>query len=268
MRNQPGHAVDAFAALTMTRAVGDLRAFTCSFGANSVLPTHAHESATLFIVIDGNLTERVGRRSHSCEPGSVLLKAPSYEHSDVIGTRGLHVVGIEFCSAEPYRRGGAFPADVLWHARSSAILALGHRIRDELAVGDAASDLSLEAATLDVLALRMRVTQRRERREPRWLRELVARLHDSPANTLPSLSDVARETGLHAVYIARAFRAHMGCSLGTYVRRIRLDVAATCLRRSNDSIAAVAHAAGFADQSHFARAFRERFDCRPSEYRE
>ena len=114
--------------------------------------------------------------------------------------------------------------------------------------------------------MRLRALRPSRRTEPRWLRQLVARLHDTPIDQLPSLSTVARETGLHAVYIARAFRSHMGCSLGTYVRRLRLDLAAARLKQGGHSIANVAHTAGFADQSHFARAFRARYGCTPSDY--
>jgi AraC family transcriptional regulator len=267
MQNDAGHSVDAFAAATMARSAGAFRAFACSFGANAVLPRHAHDSPTLFIVIAGSLTERVGNRTHACDPGSVLLKGSSYEHSDRIGDRGLKVVGLEFCAPAGFRDGSVFPNDVLWHAQSSAILTLGHRIREELTAGDDAADLALESVALDLFSMRLRASRHHPRNEPPWLRQLVTRLHDSPIDQLPSLSTVARETGLHAVYIARAFRSHMGCSLGTYVRRIRLDGAAVHLKHRGASIAEVAHAAGFADQSHFARAFRRRYGVSPSSYR-
>ena len=55
--------------------------------------------------------------------------------------------------------------------------------------------------------------------------------------------------------------------MGTYVRRLRLNWAAAELARSDASLAQTALAAGFADQSHFTRAFRRYTGFTPSAYR-
>ena len=56
-------------------------------------------------------------------------------------------------------------------------------------------------------------------------------------------------------------------TVGTYVRRLRLDWAARELARSDTALARVALVAGFADQSHFTRAFRGYTGLTPSVYR-
>jgi AraC family transcriptional regulator len=56
-------------------------------------------------------------------------------------------------------------------------------------------------------------------------------------------------------------------SLGSYVRRLRLDWAAVQLARSEIGLAAVALGAGFADQSHFTRAFKCYTGLTPNGYR-
>ena len=70
------------------------------------------------------------------------------------------------------------------------------------------------------------------------------------------LADLARELAVHPAHLARAFRGQFGTSVGGYVRRLRLDWAAAELERSDTALAAIALAAGFADQSHFTRIFR------------
>ncbi|WP_323183165.1 helix-turn-helix domain-containing protein [Paraburkholderia sp. CNPSo 3076] len=51
------------------------------------------------------------------------------------------------------------------------------------------------------------------------------------------------------------------------MRQLRLDFACTELTRGRLSLAAIAEAAGFADQSHFTRVFRRRMGLTPGAYR-
>jgi AraC-like DNA-binding protein len=55
--------------------------------------------------------------------------------------------------------------------------------------------------------------------------------------------------------------------LGSYVRRLRLEWVAAELLGSEDSLASLALAAGFADQSHLTRAFKRHTGLTPLAYR-
>ena len=67
--------------------------------------------------------------------------------------------------------------------------------------------------------------------------------------------------------LARSFRARFGQSIGSYTRNVRLDWAARAVAHSDAPLARVACEAGFADQSHFTRAFTRRFGVAPGRYR-
>ena len=71
---------------------------------------------------------------------------------------------------------------------------------------------------------------------------------------------------MHPAHLARRFRARFGESVGSYARNARLDWAAARLR-SDAPLARIACEAGFADQSHFTRAFGRRFGVAPGRYR-
>jgi AraC family transcriptional regulator len=73
---------------------------------------------------------------------------------------------------------------------------------------------------------------------------------------------------VHPAHLARAFRQHFRVPLGSYVRRLRLDWAASRLADSAESLANVAVAAGFADQSHLTRAFKRHTGHTPGAYRQ
>jgi AraC family transcriptional regulator len=76
------------------------------------------------------------------------------------------------------------------------------------------------------------------------------------------LRHVAREAGVHPVYLARVFRRRHGCSVGEYLRVLRL-VEAGRLVLEGAALAQAAHEAGFADQAHFSRCFSGAFGFTP-----
>ena len=145
---------------------------------------------------------------------------------------------------------------------------LAWRLAGELHASDTAAPLAAEGLALELLAATSRETrtERRRRRPPAWLEaaeELVrCRLFDAVA-----LSEVAQAVGVHPTHLARVFRAHHGVSVGEYGRRLRLAWAASEISRSDTPLGVIATQAGFADQSHFTRAFKRYVGTTPARYR-
>jgi len=85
--------------------------------------------------------------------------------------------------------------------------------------------------------------------------------------TRRTLGELAAAVGVHPVTLARAFRRSFGCSVGEYLRRLRIERAAAQLGGSETPLATIALTAGFADQSHFSNLFRRETGMSPSAYR-
>jgi AraC family transcriptional regulator len=81
------------------------------------------------------------------------------------------------------------------------------------------------------------------------------------------VSDLAARAQVHPVYLARQFRHHLGCSITEYRKLLKARAAARALNLPNVSFAAVADEFGFADQSHFGRAFKSVTGLTPLDYR-
>jgi len=81
--------------------------------------------------------------------------------------------------------------------------------------------------------------------------------------SLRVLADVA---GLSTFHFARLFRASTGLSPHRFIVQNRVDRARDMLRHNNRSIAEVALAVGFCDQSHFAMHFKRRCGKTPRAY--
>jgi AraC-like DNA-binding protein len=65
----------------------------------------------------------------------------------------------------------------------------------------------------------------------------------------------------------RRFRGSFHLTPQKYLRKLRLRVASRALVHSRQTLAEVAARCGFADQSHFTRAFRRQFGRTPGDYR-
>jgi AraC-like DNA-binding protein len=88
-----------------------------------------------------------------------------------------------------------------------------------------------------------------------------------PQQRLPSWVRQAQQLGIHPVYFARAFRQAFRCTPGEYRMRCRLRKAMVLLRDAKLPLSDIALEAGFFDQSHLTKAFRNHLGLAPHAYR-
>lgn len=98
------------------------------------------------------------------------------------------------------------------------------------------------------------------------LRRVLAYIHDNPAGdlSLDTLADVAAMSRFHW---HRVFHGMTGETCANAVRRIRVHRAACWLVQSDDSIAAIAKAAGFDSVQSFGRGFKAAYGMAPGAFR-
>jgi AraC family transcriptional regulator len=82
-----------------------------------------------------------------------------------------------------------------------------------------------------------------------------------------SLEALAKRAGWSPYHLHRAFRRVLRETPKKYTQRLRLDRAAAMLAARRESVLVVALKTGFASHEVFARAFRRRFGCSPTQYR-
>ncbi|MBE9171350.1 helix-turn-helix transcriptional regulator [Pleurocapsales cyanobacterium LEGE 06147] len=80
----------------------------------------------------------------------------------------------------------------------------------------------------------------------------------------PTLIDLAHQVGLHHMKLKQGFRQLFGTTVFGYLFSYRMESARQLLRESQLSVAEIAEAVGYANQGHFAAAFRRKFGITPS----
>ena len=236
------------------------------FPATGYLSRHTHDRACVAVMLDGSFELEIAGRAHHCPPTTVAIEPPGETHANRMGPAGAHVVVLQ---PDPARaellRPFAMFLDRVSHRHHAGIAGQAARLAAELSCPDDLAPLAVEAAVLEMLVALARL-DRDATRTPDWLlraQELVHARFREPLR----VGEVARAVEVHPAHLARAFRRHFGVSLGSYVRRLRLEWAAAELARAEGPLASVALAAGFADQSHFSRMFKLHTGLTPRVYR-
>lgn len=239
------------------------------FPPGSALPRHVHDRTVVALPLEGAFDSVMQGRSHWSEPGTMITEPAGEVHANRFGACGarIAIVQPDARREELLQPCSAFLGAINHLPQPEAVL-LARRLVAELASPDPVSALAIEALSLELLVVSARAGAIDEgARTPAWLARVRDRLHDEFGHA-HRLQALAAEAGVHPAHLTRAFRRCFGRSIGAYLRLVRLDWAAQRLAASEDLISDVAAAAGFADQSHFTRAFRQQFGVPPARYRQ
>lgn len=105
-----------------------------------------------------------------------------------------------------------------------------------------------------------------QRQEPQWTRQILTVLHDRW--DLPfSLAELAAEVQIHPVTLSKYFSRYFGCTVGEYIRKIKIDKALVLMRSGELSLTGVAYECGFSDQAHFTKTFTLLTGMLPKQYK-
>jgi AraC-like DNA-binding protein len=202
-----------------------------------------------YAVVNQTLVERLRKRGKAELIGrrpDEVFPAPlgrSYRAQDEQVLRGGEPIRdqLELHFYPGGRRGWCVTSKLPLRGRDGAIAGLAGFSRDLHAASERGEDFSQVAAAV------RRIQTRYE--EPLRVREL------------------ARSAGLSEYQFDRRMRRIFRITAGQLIQKVRMEAALQRLRATRASIAEVASACGYADQSAFTRAFRQTVGYSPSEYR-
>lgn len=262
----PRSLIDVQGSISKSREVSGFILTDTTFESGT-LSKHSHENAHFCLLLEGSFTEVCQNQTLECRPMSLSFMTAGESHVDHFHSQLSRCFIIDV------------PPRWVNHAREHKVELYGTanfqgglashialRIHKEFHREDNASTLAIEGLALDMMAEASRHSVNdADSRIPQWLEKAWEILHAGFFDSL-SHAEIAREVGVHPVHLAREFKRHYGCTIGEYVRRLRIEYA--CLQISNTDLPLlqIAISAGFYDQSHFARTFKHFVGMTPADY--
>ncbi len=229
---------------------------------------HVHSRASFCVAIAGGCTETYAGKTRVYEPPTLEYLPAHEEHSLRVHRQGMRSFMVEFTSDRLENLPESAPIlNASMYFKGGTLSPLLVRLYKEFKHGDELSPVVIEGLALEILGESSReLLNKEDRNLPRWLRHADEIARARFAEPL-GLSFVANIVGAHPVRLAREFHRHYGMTLGEYLRRLLVEYVTRELVRSDISLAEIASAAGFSDQSHMCRTFKRLTGLSPAKYR-
>ena len=230
---------------------------------------HAHDEASLSIVVHGGFWERIGRDERDYARGHVAFFPAAVTHAQTFGSLGARQVTfrppdtwIEYLADCKVALGDA-P-----YVNAPVFSQLGDRLLREIGRDDMFSGVACEGLMLEVVAAfgRGGRASKTGARPPAWLRVAREFIRENALRPL-DLAEIARAAGRHEIHLAREFNRFFGMSVGAHLRHLRTEHAARLLCETHASLSEIALESGFSSHSHLCREFKLRLGVTPSRYR-
>jgi AraC family transcriptional regulator len=250
------------------RAVSGFSLVELNYSPNIVVSNHAHEQANFCMAIEGGCTETYGTKMREYKPFTLGFLPPYRTHSIKTSSNGMRAFSIDVAPQWLERmRECSLDVEDSVYCPGGVLIQLLMKLYHEFQNMDAASPLAVEGLALEMLAeVSRNQLLNKETKSPRWLKQAREIINDDFSTHL-SLNTIAEKVGVHPVHLARTFRRHYDCTIGEYIRKIRIEFACRKMTTSETPLIEIALNTGFSDQSHFTRIFKRLKGMTPAEYR-
>jgi AraC family transcriptional regulator len=238
---------------------------------------HAHKTARFTLSIDGGYSESSGGESFDCGPRGVVFHAAGDAHAITVGNHALRSFLLEIeddVDGQYSRDSGVGSIETLLcdarllHTAGGPLAAIMGALYCELRCPDDCSSIAVEGLVLQLIATAARLSHRvaGEQGRPPWLDRTAEILHERFRSRL-TIQEISDAVGVSPSRLSMAFRRVYHRTIGEEQRRLRIEFATGRLSEPDTSLADIALEAGFSDQAHFCRAFKDTTGMTPARYR-
>jgi AraC family transcriptional regulator len=222
---------------------------------------HCHVNAHISFVLKGGCSEKK-RSSYERLPGKATFYMPGEPHQIINMHNSTHI-NLEMDEAffQNYDLKEENFAAMMAKTPDAKFLML--QVYRELEADDPFTGTSVHMLLLHYLQQARAWSQ--EDKMPCWVGMVYDLLHDRWNETL-RLEDLSFAAGVHPGTISHYFPKYFSCTLGAYMRKLKVEKALSMIKSSGESMTEIGLACGFFDQSHFIKTFRQLTGFLPAQY--
>jgi AraC family transcriptional regulator len=223
---------------------------------------HYHINPHISFVLFGGCAERK-KSSYERLPGRITFYSACEPHLIMAMKNSIHV-NLEL--DRPFLSQYGLPENILGLVSDKTPDAgfFMLRIYRELMTGDSFTESSVHMLMLKLIGDSKRLMD--DNKIPAWLKTTREYLHENWDQTV-SLQDLSDATRVHPVTISRYFPRYFSSTIGSYMRKLKVERALHLIKTSDASLTQIAYECGFYDQSHFIRTFRNLTGFNPIQYK-
>lgn len=230
--------------VTHSQAISEFTITEATYVPHVFVNRHSHRLACFGLVLQGSYIERYGKKALECKPLHLKFRPAGIVHADHYGRPPVKCFFIETEEAWlTSLRAHSITLNEPSVIHSNALICLAMKIRREALHADAVSPLVVEGLMLELVAEAARFAGAAAKDDPRWLKRAREILHDRFAEPL-SLTEIGKSVGVHPVYLAAVFRKRFGCTVGEYLRQLRVEFACREMAMTDAPLAQISLAAG------------------------
>lgn len=210
--------------------------------------------------------EQLGSKTFHHAVNTIIWRPGEISHADGMARSGGRMFSV-YLKDELMKKFADYaktPAE--FSENNSYLVFLACRLRNEFRSWSQGSELIAEGLVLEMLGHAAKSNTRMRTIAPLWLDRIVEKL-ECEFLLDHNIERLAREAGVHPVHLSRTFRKHYGKSIGRFIKQRRIHHAMLLIEQGRMTLAEIASASGFSDQSHLSRGFKEVVGITPGAFR-
>lgn len=224
---------------------------------------HLHERPMISMVLyGGNLEKRKGCEIHRTTGSLNYYHSYEVHRNDYKVFPSIHIsLELEPKFLIKHDMNQADIETAVLDCQDSQLIFL--KLLKEAVINDQQAKNSIELTLLSFI--RNPIEEKPYSHLPLWIKKTKEIIHDRWNENI-SLHDLSLETQVHPITISKHFKRYFNCTLGDYMRKLKVKQAITLLSSTNLSLTETAYICGFSDQSHFTRIFKAMTGHLPKEF--
>ncbi|MBB3058448.1 helix-turn-helix transcriptional regulator [Mucilaginibacter gotjawali] len=240
----------------------DIRIST-RFGAGNGAGKHEHEHANLVFILDGGCVERRQYSTYEREAADITFLHAGEAHETNFAEIPTRYISLDI-KPKAFAENNLAEKDILNAIKKSPDAKfLMLKMYRELLYNDDFTTDSVKMLFSEFASLSQAIALKKSL--PTWVGIVYQLLNDKWNETI-TLKELSQASGVNPITISKHFSTYFACTLGSYLRKLRVERSLSLIKNEGASLTHTAYVCNFSDQSHFIRNFRTYTSLSPKQY--